>query len=136
MGGGSSSQSTSTTNKNTTTNNVDNRVASGGGSIGGNVNLNLSDASAGGAGGVHISTTDQGAVNAGLKIALAGLDHVESENRVNAQVTQDAIDKAVGVASTVAQGQQNVTFKYVTWILLGIAGAGVLYAYVSHGRRS
>ncbi|MEJ0006644.1 MAG: hypothetical protein WDM77_09865 [Steroidobacteraceae bacterium] len=61
-----------------------------------------------------MSTTDQGAVAAGLQIALAGLDTANTAQSNIASTTHDAIQQAVGVAETVAQGQQNTTFKYVT----------------------
>ena len=108
----------------TTVTKTDNRAVTGG---------VLADVSGAGAM-VDITTTDQGAVAAGLQIALAGLDTALSENRVNAQVTQDAVSQAIGVASTVSQGQQNTTFKYVTWIILGVAAAAALYAYFSAKR--
>lgn len=67
------SSQTSTVTESTTINTVDNRAVQGDNAvIGGNVTVNSGDASQ-----VSISTTDQGAVKAGLDVALESLDTVQ-----------------------------------------------------------
>jgi len=83
---------------------------------------------------LNISTTDQGAVSAGLQVALKALDTAQSNAVTSQQTAQGAIDSAVGVATTVAQGQQNTSLRYIIYGVVGLALAGVLYAYFSHRR--
>ena len=90
----------------------------------------LSDVS-GVSGKIDISTTDQGAVNAGLQTALKALDVTASNAKLGAQTAQGAIDSAVGVATTVAQGQQNTSLKY---IVIGVVGLGVVFAAYAYFR--
>lgn len=83
---------------------------------------------------INVSTTDQGAVAAGLALAIHALDanatNTSQVTAAEAATAKDAIGQAVGVASSVAQGQQNTTFKYVTVIILGIAVvAGAVFIY-------
>jgi hypothetical protein len=83
---------------------------------------------------LNISTTDQGAVAAGLQVALKALDTAQSNAVTSQQTAQGAIDSAVGVATTVAQGQQNTSLRYIIYGVIGLALAGVSYAYLSHRR--
>jgi len=83
---------------------------------------------------LNISTTDQGAVSAGLQVALKALDTAQSNAVTSQQTAQGAIDSAVGVATTVAQGQQNTSLRYIIYGVVGLALAGVAYAYFSHRR--
>lgn len=87
---------------------------------------------------LNISTTDQGAVNAGLQTALKALDTVSSisaGSQATTQATaQGAIDSAVGVATTVAQGQQNTSLRYIIYGVIGLGCVAVAYAYFSHKR--
>lgn len=83
---------------------------------------------------LSISTTDQGAVSAGLQVALHALDTANSQAKISAQTASGAIDSAVGVATTVAQGQQNTSLKYIITGIVLLGGAGVAYAYFSHRR--
>ncbi len=105
---------------------TDNRAITGGtGSIGGNVDLSgVSNSN------ISVSQTDEGAISAGLQLGMKALDTNAQgeESALNAitSTTHDAISQAVGVAETVAQGQQNATFKYVTIIILGVAAAAAL----------
>lgn len=102
---------------------------SGAGSIGGAVTL--SDLT-GVTGPINISTTDQGAVSAGLQVALAGLDAANQEHQLAAATETNAVDTAGTVAQTAAQGQQNTSLKYIIYGVAAVAAAAVLYAYVSH----
>jgi hypothetical protein len=132
LGGDKNSPKTSSQQSSSTVTKTDNRAITGGsGSIGGNIDLSgISDNA-----NVNITQTDQGAVSAGLQLGLAALDNsAQGEQSVISAVTQsthDAIQQAVGVAETVAQGQQNTTFKYVTVILVGIAAVAGLAYYAS-----
>jgi hypothetical protein len=83
---------------------------------------------------LNISTTDQGAVNAGLQVALHALDTVQSDSLTSQQTAQGAIDSAVGVATTVAQGQQNTSLRYIIYGVIGLGCVAVAYAYFSHRR--
>jgi len=64
---------------------------------------------------LNISTTDQGAVSAGLQVALKALDSAQSttlaDSKIAAQTAQGAIDSAVGVATTVAQGSDTISLS-------------------------
>jgi hypothetical protein len=82
---------------------------------------------------LSISTTDQGAVNAGLQVALRALDTVSSDSKTAAQTQQGAIDAATSVATTAAQGQQNTSLKYIiTGVVLVAAVAALAYAKKRH----
>jgi len=83
---------------------------------------------------LSISTTDQGAVNAGLQVALRALDTASSDAKTAAQTQQGAIDAATSVATTAAQGQQNTSLKYIIYGVVGLGIVAVAYAYFSkHG---
>jgi len=83
---------------------------------------------------LSISTTDQGAVNAGLQVALKALDTASSDAKTAAQTQQGAIDAATSVATTAAQGQQNTSLKYILYGVVGLGIVAVAYAYFSkHG---
>jgi len=92
--------------------------------VGGDVTL--SDLS--GVSDLNISTTDQGAVAAGLQVALRALDTVSSDSKIAAQTQQGAIDAATSVATTAAQGQQNTSLRYIL-IAVGFIAAVAAYAY-------
>lgn len=124
-----------TTNAPTTTSIVktDNKVVNGGSgftAVGGNTDL--SNISTGLGGSVNVTTTDQGAIAAGLRVALAGIDSANSSAQSAIQSTNSTASgitsQAIGVAESVAQGQQNTTIKYVMYIFLGIAAAVAIYA--------
>lgn len=84
--------------------------------------------------GLNISTTDQGAVSAGLQVALKALDTAQSNAVTSQQTAQGAIDSAVGVATTVAQGQQNTSLRYIIYGVIGLGAVAAAYAYFSHRR--
>lgn len=121
-------QTSSSTTKNTQ---IGGPVSAGANStIGGAVTL--SDLT--GVNDLSISTTDQGAVNAGLQVALRALDTVSSDSKTAAQTQQGAIDAATSVATTAAQGQQNTSLKYIIYGVVGLGVVAVAYAYFSkHG---
>lgn len=59
---------------------------------------------------IDISTTDQGAIAAGLQIASKALDTVNSETSASN-----------ALASQAAAGQSNTSLKYLVWAGVGIA---------------
>jgi len=132
LGGDKNSPKTSSAQSSSTVTKTDNRAITGGtGSIGGNIDLSgVSDNAR-----VTITQTDQGAISAGLQLGLKALDtNAEGEQSVLSAVTQtthDAIQQAVGVAESVAQGQQNTTFKYVAIMVIGVAAFAALAYYAS-----
>ena len=83
---------------------------------------------------LNIATTDQGAVNAGLQIALAALDSANSNAKTAAGTEQGAIDAATNVATTAAQGQQNTSLRYIIIGVVAVAAVLAAYAYYSHKR--
>jgi len=134
FGGDKNSPRTSNAQSSTTVTKTDNRAITGGsGSIGGNIDVSgISGTNAK----VTITQTDEGAVSAGLQLGLKALDaNTAGEESVLSAVTQtthDAIKQAVGVAESVAQGQQNTTFKYVAIIIIGVAAVAGLAYYASN----
>lgn len=140
--GSKSRSSTASTNitKDTTINNVDNRVAEGDASIGGNINVNFSDlktgngASVGNGGDIvaNISTSDFGALDAASDIAD---DAFEFSNQTLSQagstvsgavsaLRQTARD-AVDVAESAARDESARTMQFV---VLGVIVVGVAFA--------
>jgi len=83
---------------------------------------------------LKISTTDQGAVNAGLQIALRALDSSNAELQTVQGTANSAIDAATSVATTAAQGQQNTSLRYIMYGLVGLGAVVAAYAYFSHRR--
>lgn len=59
---------------------------------------------------IDITTTDQGAITAGLQIASKALDTVNSETQASNNL-----------ASQSAQGQTNTGLQYILWGAVGIA---------------
>lgn len=59
---------------------------------------------------IAITTTDQGAVAAGLQIASKALDTVNSESQASN-----------ALASQAAAGQSNTSLKYLVWAGVGVA---------------
>lgn len=136
--GDKNSPKTSNASSSTSIVKTDNRVVNGGSgstSVGGNTDL--SNISTGFGGSVNVTTTDQGAIAAGLQVALAGIDSAnqsaQSAISSTAATASDLTSQAVGVAQSVAQGQQNTTIKYVMYIFLGIAAAVAIYAMNKKG---
>lgn len=121
MSFGKNSPETSSTAKSTTKNTqISPTVTAGANSnVGGPVVL--SDLSNVGAP-ISISTTDQGAVNAGLQLGLKALDTVNSENTIAAAEASNQNSDLASLAQTVAQGQDNTSLRYI------IIGIGVLVA--------
>lgn len=83
---------------------------------------------------LSISTTDQGAVNAGLQVALKALDTVSSNAQTSAATAAGAIDAATNVATTATQGQQNTSLRYIIYGVVGLGVVAVAYAYFTHKR--
>lgn len=81
---------------------------------------------------LNISTTDQGAVNAGLQIALKALDASNSELQTVQGTANSAIDAATSVATTAAQGQQNTSLRYIIIGVVALGAVAALYAYYRH----
>jgi hypothetical protein len=82
--------------------------------------------------GLDITTTDQGAVNAGLQIALKALDSTNSELQTVQGTANSAIDAATSVATTAAQGQQNTSLRYIIYGVVALGAVAAFYAYYSH----
>lgn len=124
------SPKTSNASTSTTITKTDNRVVNSSGqgftSVGGNTDV--SGITTSGLSHVNVTTTDQGAISAGLKLGLAGIDAANTSAQTVAQSASNQTAQAVGVAESVAQGQQNTTIKYVMYIFLGIAAAVAIYA--------
>lgn len=86
---------------------------------------------------ISISTTDQGAVAAGLTLGLKALDATQSATKsaIDASTTaleagNQAQDAAINVAQGVANGQQNTSLKYILYGVVAIAAiAGFAYVY-------
>jgi hypothetical protein len=94
---------------------------------------------------ITISTTDQGAVNAGLQTALAALDSnnstVQSALSQVGGTAQEAITSASNVNSDLASlsgqaiaGQQNTSLKYLIWGVAVLVAGAVAYAYFSKSK--
>jgi len=128
-------QSQTTTNTSqTTVNTVDNRAVQGDNArIGGNVTVNPGDAPIGS---LNISTTDQGAVQAGLDIALESLSGLRSQTNATQSIASDSIAQAYGLANEARQsetsGAINNFLKYGTWVALA---ALVAWAIISTNKR-
>lgn len=119
------SSTTSTTNESTTINTVDNRAVQGDDArIGGNVTLT------GTSGPITIETTDQGAVQAGLDLALESLGGIHNLVNANASVAKDSISQAYGLANQARQsetsGAINNALKY--FALIAVIGI-IAWAY-------
>lgn len=135
MGSKSSSKTSSVnTTKDTTINNVDNRVAEGDSSIGGNINVNFSDLSTGdgstlggGGGGItaNITTSDFGALDTAGDISESAFSF--SQNAVSGAVgaLRETAKDAVDVAKSAAQDESARTMQFA---ILGVAIIGVTFA--------
>jgi len=120
------SPKTSNASSSTTVTKTDNKVVTGGAgftAVGGNTDL--SNIQTGPGGSVNVTTTDQGAIAAGLRVALAGIDSANSSAQTAIQSTaataSDLTSQAIGVAQSVAQGQQNTTIKYIVYAVVAVA---------------
>jgi len=114
------SSSTTTNTSQTTVNTVDNRAVQGDNArIGGNVTVNPGDSPIGT---LNISTTDQGAVQAGLDIALESLQGLFRQTNATQSIASDSISQAYGLANEARQsetsGAINNFLKYGTWVAL------------------
>ena len=112
--GNSNSQTASTTNTSntsTTINTVDNRAVQGdGAAIGGNVTVSSNEGS------LNISTTDQGAVQAGLDLALESLGTIQNLAAAHESSNRDTIYNAFSLADKARQSETSnaiqSTLKY------------------------
>lgn len=126
----SASSATQNTTNDTTISTVDNRVSEGNARVGGNVTLNSGDVS----GPISISTTDQGAVQAGLDLGLESLRAIQqatndARNAANSQVS-DLTAQAFGLANEARQsetsGAINNFLKYGVVVAVVAIGAWAL----------
>jgi hypothetical protein len=138
IGGDKNSPKTSTASTTTAITKTDNKVVTGGSgftAVGGNTDL--SNISTGLGGSVNVTTTDQGAIAAGLQVALAGIDSANQSSQSAIQSTNSTAagitSQAIGVAESVAQGQQNTTIKYVVYLGIAVAAAVAIYAMSKKG---
>jgi len=128
--GSKSSTKSENRSRESTVNNVDNRTADG--SIGGNVNLNLSELQLKGGVGVgdqslniDISTTDFGALDAASDIADQSISAISmAQSSVNAAVS-GAVDAVKDIAANATQDEGARTTQLVI-----IAGAVVFVAVI------
>lgn len=130
MSSSSSRNTTASSNQTVqeTMNNVDNRATQGDGSIGGNVNLNLGTSAT--LSDVTISTTDQGAVKAGLDMALESLAGMQNVVKANASVASDSISQAYGLANAARQSETSGAINNALKYFALVAGLGILaWAY-------
>ena len=122
------SPTTTQQSESTTVTKTDNRVAGANSIQGGNTDIS------GVSGNVRVTTTDQGAVAAGLQVALAALDSNNSLSQTaissTAQTANQETQAAIDVASSVAQGQQNITIKYV---MIGVVVVAVCWLAIKKG---
>ncbi len=123
-----SSTSNASTTIDSTINTVDNRVGGDNAVFGGNVTLNPGDSPIGS---LSISTTDQGAVKAGLDATLESLKFASSTQAGSSSLAKDLTSQAFDLAQAARQsetsGAINALVKSLT-IVAVIALAA--YAYV------
>lgn len=120
-----SNTSSSNTTVDNTFNNVDNRVGDEGSVIGGNTNLNASNSQFGN---VSIVQSDQGAINAGLTLALESLDSIDQNNAVNAQTTQDAVSRSLALAGETSKDEAaRAVESFMKIGAIVILGGGALF---------
>lgn len=128
------SSSTTTSTSQETTNNVDSRAVQGdNAAIGGNVTLSGTQSG----GPITISTTDQGAVAAGLDLALESLNTIKSLSASHESTLKDTTQNAFALADSARQSEtsnaiQN-TLKYGALI---VALAIIAWAVVKSRNRS
>jgi hypothetical protein len=141
FGGGNAKTTNTTVTRESTVNNVDNRLSEGDGSIGGNVNLNLSELNLQGGGGgdtpadgggnldIGITTTDYGALDAASELAdksIAGISQAQSA--VSAASTS-AIEAVKGIADNTTRDQGAATSRLlvVGAVVLGLGVAFFMF---------
>lgn len=99
--GSDSRTSSSNTTYDTTVSTVDNRVSEGNARVGGNVTVNPGDVQ----GPLSISTTDQGAVQAGVDIALESIRTVQNLATANASSSRDIVSQGFDLAQEARQSE-------------------------------
>ncbi len=120
-----SNTSSSNTTVDNTFNNVDNRVGEEGSIVGGNTNLNASNSRFGN---VSIVQSDQGAINAGLTLALESLDSIDQNSAVNAQTTQDAVSRSLALAGETSKDEAaRAVESFMKIGAIVILGGGALF---------
>lgn len=126
--GSSSSTASSNSTVDNTFNNIDNRVGSDGGSIGGNVNLNASGSDVGN---VSITSSDYGAIEGGLSVALAALEAGNENFEQSLDFVGEANDKTNASLSTVLEASKSETAAalqdFMKWSAVVLLGGGTLY---------
>jgi hypothetical protein len=112
---------------------IDNRVVQAGAFTGGDLTISSGDNSAPTT--YNISQTDPGAIKAGLDIARAGIDSVNTQSINSATALQsiasDSINQAYGLANQARQsetsGAINALTKYLFWVALaGVAAWAIV----------
>lgn len=132
--GSRSSSSTASTNitKDLTTNNVDNRV-SGGGDIGGNININVADVS--GESPVTVNTSDFGAIKSAERIATLSIGEVSDISEFALDKTVSALNKATTAAVDVAKSAtQDEGARTQQFLILGFTVSLVGYFLINRIR--
>lgn len=139
MGSSSKTSSTNTTRE-STINNVDNRLTEGGGSIGGNVTLNLSElnlkggegSTLGGAGGggnldIGITTTDFGALDAASRIADQSIAGISNAQSAISAASTSAINAVKSIADNTTRDEGASTTRV---LIIGAVVVGVSIVFV------
>lgn len=112
---------------------IDNRVLESGSVTGGDLVISSGDNSAPTT--YNIMQTDAGAIKAGVDVALAGIDSVQTQARSSATALQsiasDSINQAYGLANQARQsetsGAINNLVKYVFWVAVaGVAAWAIV----------
>lgn len=128
LGGDKNSPKTSQASESTTKNTSIQPTVTSGANSATSVGPVISDVT--NTGSIDISTTDQGAVAAGLALGLKALDTTNSAATSAIEASNQASDAAINVAQGVAQGQQNTSLKYIIYGVVAIAAiAGFAYAF-------
>jgi hypothetical protein len=110
---------------------IDNRTYEAGSVTGGDLAIYAGDSPAN----YNIMQTDQGAIRAGVDIAMAGIDSVNTQSINSATALQsiasDSINQAYGLANQARQsetsGAINALTKYLFWVALaGVAAWAIV----------
>ncbi len=124
----SADQATTTQTRDTSINTVDNRVGGDNAVFGGNVTLNPMDSPIKS---LSISTTDQGAVKAGLDATLESLKFAESTQSSGSSLAKDLTSQAFDAAQAARQSETAGAINSLvkSAVIIGVV-ALIAYAYV------
>lgn len=127
LGGKNSPQTSQATSTTTTNTEIAPTITAGSGSSV-TQGPTLSDVS--NTGGITFNTTDEGAVQGGLALASQALDSASSNDTALLQSANQVEDASNSLATTVAQGQQNTSLKYLLYAAVAVVGlVGAVYIF-------